>query len=277
VAKKAVGSLHAAKKTAGEPGAKAPTKNPAARRTRKKNAGVQDAYDAIAKSWDDNRKRPFSPLPLFVEEFQKRFSKRAGTLLHAKILDAGCGNARNAIWLSKKFPNACIYCCDISAGMLHSASRNVIAACKAHSCVISKADIENTRYPSSLFDAVLCTAVLHHLPSREGRVRALTEIRRVLKPGGFAFLSVWGDPKARPGSDRQVEFPARQGKNIPRFYHFFTKRELEDTAFAAGLSVASIFYESKGRRLEKKGASRACNTCVILERNNRARPVGKLG
>jgi len=229
-------------------------------------AGVQKAYDGICESWDESRRRPFPPMPLFLEEFQRRFSKRAGTLTHAKILDAGCGNARNSIWLSKKLPRAFICCCDSSAGMLHSASRNVAAACRAHSCRISRTDIEDIRHPSGLFDAVLCTAVLHHIPTNDGRVRALSEIRRVLKPNGFAFVTVWSDPDETPGTDREVEFPTGRGGKIKRYYHFFSRSELKYAARKAGFEVADAFYEAGGRRTDEQDCSKARNLCVILQK-----------
>ena len=42
------------------------------------------------------------------------------------------------------------------------------------------------------FDVVLCNHVLEHVPDDH---RAMTEIRRVLRPGGFAILQVPLDPK----------------------------------------------------------------------------------
>lgn len=258
------------------PLAKAVRKKAAAKNTRGQKAGVQDAYDGICETWDENRRRPFSPMPLFAGEFQKRFSMRVGTLSHARILDAGCGNARNAIWLSKKFPRAYISCCDLSAGMLHSASRNVVAACKAHSCAIRKADVENLDYPSASFDAVLCTAVLHHIPKSKGWVRALSEINRVLKHPGFAFVTVWSDPAAKAGTDRTVGFPTRQGNKVPRFYHFFTRRELEGAARKAGFEVADAFYEAGGKRTGMENKAKARNLCVVLQKQ-RVRPESPMG
>ncbi len=231
-----------------------------------RKAEVQEAYDGICQAWDENRRRPFSPMPLFVEEFQSRFST-AGALSHARILDAGCGNARNTLWLSRKLPRAYISCCDSSTGMLHSASRNVAAACKAHSCMIFKADLERIRHPPGRFDAVLCTAVLHHIPSKAGRVRALSEMRRVLKPRGFAFVTVWSDPNEEPGTDRDVEFPSGKGGKIKRYYHFFSMAELKADAMKAGFEVADAFYEAKGKRTGAEDKSKARNLCVILQKH----------
>ena len=209
-------------------------------------------------------------MPLFVEEFQKRLPKGMGVLSHAKILDAGCGNCRNTVWLSRRLPRAYIHCCDISEGMLHSASKNVAGACKAHSCTIRRADITNLHYPTALFDAVLCTAVLHHIPDKKGWVRALSEIRRVLKPAGFAFITVWNKQNTKPGTDRDVDFPTKKGNNVPRFYHFFTKHELDAAAKASGLVVIDTFLEAGGKRTVK-GNKKARNLCFVLQKQQRQR------
>ena len=240
-----------------------------------KATNVQGAYDAIAQTWDDNRRRPFSPLPLFAEEFQRRFSNRSGRLFHARILDAGCGNARNTVWLSKKLPRACISCCDSSTGMLRSASKNIIDSGRSHSCIVFKADLGAVRHLSSRFDAVLCTAVIHHIPNKPGWVRALSEINRLLKHNGFAFVTVWSDPRQKPGTDKEVEFPTGKGGKINRYYHFFSKSELEAAANAAGFEVSDIFYEACGRRTDAKNKSKARNLCIILQKGRRNKTAGQ--
>lgn len=48
-------------------------------------------------------------------------------------------------------------------------------------------DVTDIGYPSATFDVIYCSHVLEHVP--EDR-RALGELRRVLKPGGFAILNV---------------------------------------------------------------------------------------
>ncbi|MFA5247340.1 MAG: class I SAM-dependent methyltransferase [Candidatus Micrarchaeia archaeon] len=241
------------------------------KKTRAVHPDSEYAYDQICESWNENRQRPFLPVAFFVEEFQKRFPRSVGTLSHAKILDAGCGNARNAIWLCEKFPNAGVFCCDISQGMLKEASKNIVAACKGHSCILSKSPVERLAYPAKEFDAVLSTAVLHHLPSRQSRANAMLEMFRVLKDDGFAFVTVWSNPKEKPGSDRNVEFPSKNGKKIKRFYHFFSRRELEGFAKKSGFEIAEIFLEAGGKKASLENKSKARNLCMVLQK-----PSGKI-
>lgn len=50
-----------------------------------------------------------------------------------------------------------------------------------------KMDIHDIPFPENTFDAVLCNHVLEHV---RDDIRAMSEIHRVLKPGGFAILQV---------------------------------------------------------------------------------------
>jgi SAM-dependent methyltransferase len=53
--------------------------------------------------------------------------------------------------------------------------------------VMEQMDITDIHYPDASFDAILCNHVLEHVP--EDRV-AMTELYRVLRPGGWAILQV---------------------------------------------------------------------------------------
>ena len=49
----------------------------------------------------------------------------------------------------------------------------------------------NLSYRKCIFDKVLCVAVLHHLPTKMMRLRMLMEMKKVLKAGGFIYLTVF--------------------------------------------------------------------------------------
>ncbi|OKH40204.1 SAM-dependent methyltransferase [[Phormidium ambiguum] IAM M-71] len=53
-------------------------------------------------------------------------------------------------------------------------------------------DITNIQYHDNYFDVILCNHVLEHIPNDD---RAMKELYRVLKPGGWAILQVPVDPK----------------------------------------------------------------------------------
>lgn len=53
--------------------------------------------------------------------------------------------------------------------------------------VMEKMDITDIQYPESFFDAIICNHVLEHIPDDH---KAMSELFRVLKPGGWAILQV---------------------------------------------------------------------------------------
>lgn len=57
----------------------------------------------------------------------------------------------------------------------------------AHEGVDHVADLQHTGLPDCTYDSVFCTQVIHHLPEP---AQALSEIARLLKPGGHAVITV---------------------------------------------------------------------------------------
>jgi predicted SAM-dependent methyltransferase len=53
--------------------------------------------------------------------------------------------------------------------------------------VMEKMDITYIQYPKNTFDVILCNHVLEHIPDDR---KAMSELLRVLKPGGWAILQV---------------------------------------------------------------------------------------
>ncbi len=76
-----------------------------------------------------------------------------------------------------------------------------------------KMDIHHMPFADNSFDSVLCNHVLEHVDSD---LQALGEIRRVLKPGGWAILQV---PFFAPVPEVTVEDPAIQSPR-EREIHF---------------------------------------------------------
>lgn len=69
--------------------------------------------------------------------------------------------------------------------MLYCAAGNLFKA------DVAVADGMKLPYASQRFDAVLCIAVLHHITSPARRIEMLTELLRVLRPGGKALVTAW--------------------------------------------------------------------------------------
>jgi SAM-dependent methyltransferase len=117
-------------------------------------------------------------------------------------------------------------------------------------------------FPEIFFDKVFSIRALHHIPSKEFRLQFFSEIKRVLKPGGILILTAWylygltekrnfllmlksaflkiiGKSKLDFG-DALIPW----GKKVRRYYHYFTKRELERLAEESGFKVKKIWATS---------------------------------
>jgi SAM-dependent methyltransferase len=111
----------------------------------------------------------------------------------ARVLDVGCGNA--ALWQEERevIPAGLVVTlCDLSAGMLCSA-RKTLAGAKLHlECV--QATVQALPFQPNSFDAVLANHMLYHVARPD---RALAELQRTIRPGGFVFATTNGPNHVR--------------------------------------------------------------------------------
>jgi SAM-dependent methyltransferase len=103
------------------------------------------------------------------------------------ILDFGCGCGRTLIWFAKRFPGKTLHGTDVD-----SAS---IEWCRAH--LPAGRFFVNTMlppigYPDACFDLVYAISVFTHL-SEDHQRRWISELHRVIKPGGVLLASVHGE------------------------------------------------------------------------------------
>ncbi|EXJ93011.1 hypothetical protein A1O3_01567 [Capronia epimyces CBS 606.96] len=106
------------------------------------------------------------------------------------ILDVGCGPGTITTGLAKYASEGTTIGIDISANVLEKA-KTLAAEVNAPtegpgSVVFKEADVlERLPYPDDTFDVVYAAHVLGHMPMPDLPLRALVEMRRVLKPGGI--------------------------------------------------------------------------------------------
>ncbi len=94
------------------------------------------------------------------------------------LLDVGCGTGWAVMQAAQIIPKGRACGIDLSSGMISRA--NELAA-DFLNVEFQEADAEAIPYPEESFNAVICTNSFHHYSAP---VRALSEIRRVLIPGG---------------------------------------------------------------------------------------------
>ncbi|HZU85942.1 MAG TPA: class I SAM-dependent methyltransferase [Anaerolineaceae bacterium] len=104
-----------------------------------------------------------------------------------RVLELGCGAGN--LWLENldRVPSAMeITLSDFSAGMLAQAQRNLG---NSHLFQFKVIDAQSIPFDPRHFDLVIASHMLYHVPDRE---KALSEIKRVLKPSGRFYASTSG-------------------------------------------------------------------------------------
>ncbi len=193
---------------------------------------IKDVYDKIAEGFYHIRQQPLTPE---LEKISKKWKS-------GKLLDIGCGPANSTLPFAKTgFSCSAI---DISSNMLKLAKQYA----KKHSVKIKfiKGDLLKLPFPNQSFDYVISIASFHHLDSESKRLKALKEIKKVLKKNGKFFLTVWNKPELY-GTDDYIEWN-NSGKIYNRYYHFFSKSELKDLFKKAGLNV-KIYIDYKKKNI----------------------------
>jgi S-adenosylmethionine-dependent methyltransferase len=108
----------------------------------------------------------------------------------ARVLDIGGGPGRYAIWLAQRGHRVVL--ADFSPELLSLARAKVDrAGVGAMVEEIVEADAcDLSRWAEGSFDAALSLGPFYHLPDPDDRHRAATELARVLRPGGTAFVAL---------------------------------------------------------------------------------------
>ena len=123
-----------------------------------------------------------------AEEFSERvfdcLTDFLGAPPGALILDAGCGSATGSVLQARR--GFRVQAVDFSESALRRARANVQKAALCDQIQIQQEDLLSLSFPDSTFDYILCWGVLMHIAEAE---QALSELSRVLKPGGFLVIS----------------------------------------------------------------------------------------
>ena len=212
----------------------------------------KEVFDQIAESW--YRVRHW---PLLRKELEELAQKWQG----GRLLNIGCGHGADFLPFRLGFE---LWGIDFSLQMLKQAQRY---SNKFSFCVnLVTADMLTLPFTDSSFDWIVAVAVYHHIKGKNDREAGFGELRRILKPGGEAFLTVWnrGQPRFWLKS-REQEIPWRlRGETVYRYYHLFSYKEIEELLTKAGLEILSMVPE-KSYRLPMKDFSR--NICALVKKS----------
>jgi tRNA (uracil-5-)-methyltransferase TRM9 len=214
---------------------------------------VRDDYDLIAPEWDRSRSRPSGVKLKLI----------AGVGAGMKVLDVGCGNGLMLPSLLEK--GAHYFGLDISARLIAIARQRYAREIEAGRADFAVGSALELPFGEGEFDFVLSFAVLHHIPSAPLREKFLSEIRRVLRPGGKGKIIVWNllngwtaerfgigaQLQGRESGDLSVPWKGTSGAEVDRYLYQFSPAELAELAAAAGFSRLCLGYFNRaGEEIE---------------------------
>jgi SAM-dependent methyltransferase len=112
-----------------------------------------------------------------------RFLEQAGVRIGGRVLDAGCGGGGMPLSLAEEAES--VVGIDL-APRFHDAGHRLAAEHGLRNLHFARADGQALPFPDAAFDMVLSHAVIEHVADAPQYLR---ELARVLKPGGFMYLS----------------------------------------------------------------------------------------
>lgn len=207
----------------------------------------KDTYDAIASQFSGTRDYLWEDLKM-LEQYVRP---------NCAIVDIGCGNGRLYQLFQK---SQCFYLGIDQSTALISLAKNKFTHAK-----FEVQEMTSLSLKSNFFDQAWLMASFHHLPDADSRIDTLKTIRTSLKKEGSIIMLNWNmdgewvQKKVAQGAYTKVGkqdyiVPWRNGKKHnfgDRFYHGFTKDELQTLASQADLQVQEIYYTKMGEHSTK--------------------------
>jgi ubiquinone/menaquinone biosynthesis C-methylase UbiE len=154
---------------------------------------VHDAagYEQLMGRWSQRL------APLFIDF--------AGVDEGEKILDVGCGTGSLTLALARAAELSEIVAIDYSPVFVEEAMRRTTDT----RIKVQQADACALPFESGTFDRALALLVLHFVPDAG---KAVTEMRRVVRPGGVIAAAVWDHLGGMPGMRMMVDTVAALGE-----------------------------------------------------------------
>lgn len=146
---------------------------------------MEQGWDSIYRTSGVINIEPYVEMQKVVELFRERGVKQ--------VLDVACGTGRHTVMLARQ--GFKVFGLDISPEAI-KLGYAWLAREKLKAKLHVQSMFDKLPYKDEFFDAVVCIKSLNHGRIEDIR-RAITEIERVLKPGGMIFIVVARERKLR--------------------------------------------------------------------------------
>ena len=219
---------------------------------------VYDVYEKIAPHFSKTRYKPWPKVQEFLESLPE------GSL----NCDVGCGNGK---YLGINRKNI------LSIGTDRSYNLTSIARERNEGSQAFVWNSLNLPLRNDIFDSVISIAVIHHFSTKTLRIKAINELKRIVKIGGKILIYVWAYEQERKFTTQDVFVPwhlhdtydnpeseqtivnieqnsgfietaikdeAKKSTIYHRYYHVFKKGELEELIQEIpGLEIQRSYYD----------------------------------
>jgi tRNA (uracil-5-)-methyltransferase TRM9 len=192
-----------------------------------------EVFDQMAPGWYSFR---------HYSIFRNELERLAKSWQKGRLLNIGCGHGADFLPFTDQFELTGM---DFSAEMIKMARR--YSHKFEFQVNLQVADARHLPFASKSFDFAIAVATYHHLKGRDDQLAALTELKRVLKPGGQAFITVWNHSQPRFWFKRsEVGMPWKaKGQVVQRYYYLFNFWSFEGLVKKAGFQIIKSAPESQ--------------------------------
>ena len=135
------------------------------------------------------------------------------------VLECACGTGMISVFIARKCRH--LTATDFSEGMLKKARKKCAAF---ENTEFRRADVLSLAFPDAQFDAVVAANVIHLL---DEPYRALSEMDRVVKPGGKLIIPTYVNKDKAKKLDKSID---KAGANFKQDFTYVTYREFFDRA-----------------------------------------------
>ena len=127
-------------------------------------------------------------VPLLFEPYARHLLKTLAPIEGGAVLELACGTGALSGLLRQHLKDEIrLVSTDVSLDMLEIANRELGTVAGLE---LQVADAMDLPFPNDCFETVICQFGIMVFPNKR---RGLTEMFRILKPGGRAYVSVWDD------------------------------------------------------------------------------------